>query len=242
MKKAVFHMHSTYSHDGKLTIPQLREIGLLKGWDFMFLSDHYEDLTEESYLELVEECQKNSDEQLQIIPGYEKNWGHDICAFGAFGWDEIDDLQTWVNFQKENNAFLCVMHPVKYKFVIPDKILKVVDAFEIWNTKWPYDGRFFPNPQSLSLLNNGRVGLAGQDIHKKTDVTGVVNMVDTDSLDHKTLLTKVKNNSFEIYGPLGVLRLTSVRRWSLVLRVYQFLRRGSLLAFYKIWRLRKLVS
>ncbi len=232
-------MHSTYSHDGKLSISQLRAIGLDKGWDFMFLSDHYEDLNAHIYKDLVADCIANSDEKLQIIPGYEKNWGYDICAFGVYYWDEISDLGQWSKHHHQNGAMLCLMHPSKYNFNIPQKFLEHINAIEVWNTKWPYDGRLFPSPQSFKLLNAKIVGIAGQDIHKLSDVTSVINVVNTNDSLFREILNHVSEGNFVVRGVFGEMLHLKSQTFNNFLIFYQFVRRGTMYGFYKIWRLRK---
>jgi glycosyltransferase involved in cell wall biosynthesis len=56
---------------------------------------------------------------------------------------------------------------------MPSPILDAVDAIEIWNSKWIYDGASGPHPQSRRLAPEKAV-LIGQDIHKVKHLSPLV--------------------------------------------------------------------
>lgn len=169
--KLLVHAHTTFSHDGRLSPVELAGLAARRGFDGVLLSDHYEDLDEHAYGDLVEECR--SIETCRLIPGYEKDWGgFHICAFGVGHWMDDDDLEDWSARLREAGAILCLAHPTRYRQEVPTDVLSACDAVEIWNSKRPYDGVIGPHPETFRLLGP-RLAFVGQDFHRLRDATNL---------------------------------------------------------------------
>ena len=50
---------------------------------------------------------------------------------------------------------LALAHPGKYHWRVPGALVAGVDAIEIWNSKWIYDGAAGPHPRSIQLAVRG---------------------------------------------------------------------------------------
>jgi hypothetical protein len=162
--KVMIHAHTTYSADGELSPHQLALIACKRGFDAVLLSDHFESLQKETFASLVAAC-RNIPECL-MVPGYERSFrGYHVLALGVDYWFDDRDILSWCDKVRGAGGITAVAHPVRYNHVIPADILEAVDAVEVWNSKFVYDGELGPNPQSYRLLGNHRYPLCSQDLH-----------------------------------------------------------------------------
>ena len=234
--KLLVHAHTTYSHDGRLSPQDLADLARNKGFDGVLISDHYEDLDEESFRRLVRDCE--AIDTCVLVPGYEKDWsGFHLCAFGVNHWIVDEEIASWSTKVREAGGIVCLAHPGRYKHRVPAGILAVCDAVEIWNSKRPYDGFLGPHPDAYALLGN-RLALVGQDLHRTRDATtlGIITLGGSSSSDIITAIRQRRYRStsrvFTFRAPpvavRGILRLLHpVRRWMWfpLVKTYRILRK-----------------
>jgi hypothetical protein len=160
----MIHAHTTYSSDGELSPAQLAFLARWHGFDAVLVSDHFESLRDETFARLVAECRAVSD--CLLIPGYERSFGgYHILALGVDVWFDDRDILRWCDNVRSAGGIAVVAHPVRYSHRIPAAILEAVDAVEVWNSKFAYDGGLGPNPQAYCLLGRNRYPLCSQDLH-----------------------------------------------------------------------------
>jgi hypothetical protein len=168
MARVLAHAHSTWSHDGTLTLNDWGELTPRLGCDVVLLTEHEETgWTAARYEEYVAACRSASRKGVKLIPGIEfsQDGFHVLCyglQFFPHRPSSIDQLAAAVDAQ---GCFLCLAHPGKYRWEYSDLLLSHVQAVEVWNSKWIYDGMFGPHPNSVKL-SHGKLLLVGQDVHK----------------------------------------------------------------------------
>ena len=169
MARILAHAHTDWSHDGTFTladwVPMARRIGC----DTVLLSEHEETgWTPGRYADYVKACAEASTAEVRLVPGIEfsQDGFHVLC----YGLREFparpstpEQLAAAVHAQ---GRWLCLAHPGKYGWRHPARLLAAVDAVEVWNSKWIYDGRLGPHPRSLAMAG-GKALLVGQDVHKE---------------------------------------------------------------------------
>jgi hypothetical protein len=137
--------------------------------DAVLLSEHEESgWTPERYSEYVRVCRASSTAAVTLYPGIEFNQdGFHVLCYGLRTYPQRPSsgaaLAVAVHAQ---GCHLCLAHPGKYRWQVPPSLLAVVDAVEVWNSKWIYDGAWGPHPASLRLAD-GKLRMAGQDVHKR---------------------------------------------------------------------------
>jgi len=162
--KVMIHAHTTYSADGELSPHQLALIACKRGFDAVLVSDHFESLREETFANLVAACGNIS--ECLMVPGYERSFrGYHILALGIDRWFDDRNILSWCDNVRSAGGITAVAHPVRYNHVIPTDIVEAVDAIEVWNSKFVYDGELGPNPRSYRLLGKHRYPLCSQDLH-----------------------------------------------------------------------------
>jgi hypothetical protein len=68
-----YHAHTSYSHDGRMNLGDLRDGMEGHGWRRFYLAEHAEDFDPESYETYREECKRLSSENVRLVPGIEYN-------------------------------------------------------------------------------------------------------------------------------------------------------------------------
>jgi len=132
-------------------------------------------MREDRFAKLVSSCRAVTD--CMMVPGYERSFrGYHVLALGIDAWFNDRDILTWCDKVRSAGGITAVAHPVRYNHTIPSDILEAVDAVEVWNSKFAYDGRWGPNPRAYPLLGARRYPLCSQDLHgvRHASAVGVV--------------------------------------------------------------------
>jgi hypothetical protein len=162
--KLMIHAHTTYSADGELPPGELARLARKRGFDAVLVSDHFESLREDSFSRLVTDCREIT--ECLMVPGYERSFrGFHILALGIDRWFRDTNIQAWCDNVRRAGGITAVAHPSRYNHNIPADILAAVDAVEVWNSKFFYDGELGPNPRAYALLGRVRYPLCSQDLH-----------------------------------------------------------------------------
>ena len=205
--KGVMHVHSTYSYDGKLTLDEIAGYATERGYDFIALSEHSEDLNSEIMPEYIKDCQKASSERCLLIPGVEFSCENNlhILGYGMNVFTDSIDPFTVSEFITNNHGVAVIAHPSRYNYEIPPLLACRVHGIEIWNSA--YDGRFIPNDRSIELLLNSKNGdtlpfaFAGLDFHRPHNRKNVEIIVECDGFNSEYLLSSLKIGNFSIVNP-----------------------------------------
>ena len=162
--KVLSHAHTTYSLDGELSPRALGALAAARGFDAVLVSDHFEHMNDLAFAKLVEDCRAVT--TCLMIPGYERDWdGYHVLALGVDAWFEHPAIEDWAAAVKGAGGFVVAAHPGRYEHEIPDRVLAVCDAVEVWNSKRGYDGPVGPHPRAYRLLGGRRLAVCGQDLH-----------------------------------------------------------------------------
>jgi PHP domain len=166
-----FHFHSTYSHDGKNTLPEIAASLSRSGFSFCLMTEHFEDFDAEKFDRYVREAKEVSERTgFLLIPGVEVDLsGLHTIVFPARSFAEITRLAS-ESRDGTGRMFKVLAHPSKYSF---EKVARHVekykiDGLELWNQQ--ADGRYTPPLDFLKQLKgqtwrNECRGFFGCDIH-----------------------------------------------------------------------------
>lgn len=136
--------------------------------DAVLLSEHEETgWTPEKYAAYVAACETASSHDVRLIPGIEFSQdGFHVLCYGLQAFPpRPSSAQQLAVAVREQGCWLCLAHPSKYRWHYPAGMLAVVEAVEVWNSKWIYDGSLGPHPASIQLARKKRY-FVGQDVHK----------------------------------------------------------------------------
>lgn len=189
----VVHMHSAYSYDAKVTLPDLKTLLVSAGHSFAFMTEHTDAMTTAEAEAFVDECRELSDASFVFVPGFEVPYkdAHILmlgCAsfFGQTA--DASELRVWA----ETASFVSLAHPVRNHFVVDAVMQEVIDGVEIWNQQ--YDGSRVPRVGAYYLLAALRkekpqlLATGGLDFHRIEHLTKPVHTLEIASLNEASLI------------------------------------------------------
>jgi hypothetical protein len=202
--RGALHIHSALSHDGTLTIQELVQLYKGKGYQFLAMGEHAEDLDEAKVKWVREESARNSSETFCVIPGIEfaGNEGMHIVGLGAVRLiREMDPLGVIRGIHAQD-GFAVLAHPKRIGWACAPEILQGVDAAEIWNVG--YDGKYLPSPKALSAfvqmqqINPRLLAVASHDFHRTASFYDVAIEMDVTELSSNAILRNLQQGSYRI--------------------------------------------
>lgn len=209
--KGILHCHSNYSYDAKLSLRELKELFQKNGVQFVCMTEHTDELTDERAMAFIGECEALSDETFLFIPGFEvpyrvlEEHAH-VLMIGMRSFYEryastIEVLKPWT----QEASFVVLAHPVRNMFKVDDGLLEEIDALEVWNQQ--YEGKRVPRTRSLKLLEKLRekkpllIATGGVDFHRKEHFgTPLVSLV-VEALTEASIIEKLQTGAFVISSP-----------------------------------------
>ena len=189
----IVHVHSTWSHDGRDTLEDIRAFARQRGIAFVGLTDHAEDFDAETFGRFAAECRRVSGDGIELIPGLEYRFagfsGLHLLALGLRRWIAPETPGEFAAVAPAAAGFTIMAHPILPRYQLPDNVAATIDAIEVWNAA--YNTRFLPDPRALRLLERVRrqrpevVGIAGLDQHDaRNDRETRVYLLDRAATDH----------------------------------------------------------
>ncbi|MCD6367943.1 MAG: ATP-grasp domain-containing protein [Candidatus Aenigmarchaeota archaeon] len=199
--KGLFHVHSNYSHDGKLSLTEIKKLSIKNGYKFVILTDHAEDFDQKKWMKYVKECKKLSDEKFVFIPGMEISSydGPHIILVNPKRYTNSKILTNVVEYVKKNKIFWGIAHIRESDWKILESIKEPPSFIEVWNSK--YHGY----STSLSNLIRFRrfyrtsyhtIGICGNDIHDWKKRLISLYLEYEGELSYEKILNKIKNEKF----------------------------------------------
>lgn len=173
MIKGILHVHTVFSHDGKIGIKELRERATKRNISFIILADHAETLLERKNTGKFFQEMGNYDCPPFVISGIEYPCSPRVhlLAIGIKGIIENykDPFHLIENTHREDGLVIWAHYDFKLRRE-DREILSKVDGVEIWNRKYdgktsflPYKGKVFNKIRNR--YNNNLKMYNGADLH-----------------------------------------------------------------------------
>jgi hypothetical protein len=153
--QGAFHFHSTYSHDGRSTLPEIAAKLSASGLAFCIMTEHFEDFNAAQFDRYVRDLQQITESTgFLFIPGVEVHLsGIDTLIFPA---REFEPLVRLAETGKDTQPplFKVLAHPTKYSLDEVDRHLKnyAIQGIELWNQQ--ADGSHIPPVQFLQWMKD----------------------------------------------------------------------------------------
>lgn len=214
MIEGIFHIHSNYSYDGRISLVQLKEECLRRDLRFALLTEHALGFDQEQFNRFVSECSQLSDERVVLVPGLEFEFpeqvGLHVLMAGLKTVPNGKTVNQVIVSAREQGALIVVAHPVRNGHHVPEKLIDIIDGIELWNAA--YNSRYLPDEKAIVLLkqlrekNKHLIGLGGLDLHGPEGFRGLRIRL-TDGFEGATdLLSLIRTGGFKIHGPFLTLR------------------------------------
>lgn len=208
--QGIFHAHSTYSHDGRCTLPELVSLCKERGLGFIALSEHAEDMEEASMDAFASECKELSKTGFILLPGLEFGFSEypklHLLGIGVTRYIPPSDISRTIDAIREQGGLSVIAHPARNGHFVPEHIKGKIDGIEVWNAA--YDSRYLPHHKSVSLyralrkINNSMLAFGGLDFHTAWNFKELSVCVNGSPADAKELLDLLREGSFTNKGKL----------------------------------------
>lgn len=198
--RGLIHIHTTYSHDGTLSLAEFVNLVKSRGYNFIFLTEHAEDFDDKKMEILVNECIKATTDNFLVIPGLEFiiNGIH-VLGIGIEKYINETELGKLIEKIHEGKGLAILAHTVDYNR-IPYPKLKDVDLIEIWNSR--YGERISPSIKSIKIMNEFRkikktyIASGGLDLHKLEDFIPTYLILFCARLNQRDILNSLRQGEF----------------------------------------------
>lgn len=206
--RGALHVHSNLSHDGTLTIAELANLYQGKGFHFVAMGEHSQDMDTGKLHHLVEECGRHSTPGFCMIPGIEFTCGNGmhILGVGCAHLTTERDPAIVARFIREQDGFSVLAHPKRFGWTCAPEILNAVHAVEIWNVC--YDGKFLPSidgPTAFRAMretNPALLAVASHDLHRERSFYNVAIELEAATVTRKDILQQLHQGNYAIRSPL----------------------------------------
>ena len=208
--KGLSHFHTSLT-DGDFTVDEISKFINAKGFNFIIMTEHAETISPEEYDSFKKSCEKNSGENLIVIPGLEfshDNYVH-ILGIGLKKHPGTCKLESQVS-EIHKYGGLAVMAHANACVKIPYDKLKDLDGVEAWNTR--YGSKFAPRKKGLDILKKFRDStgknipcFGGIDFHSKKDFRELSIEMRQDGIDADEIIKNLKNGNFKISNKIFTL-------------------------------------
>lgn len=208
--EGIFHVHSNYSSDGRLSLEELKEECIKRGLSFMVMTDHAEDFPPGKVKEFVNHCREISDENFFAVPGLEFNVDkdHEVHLLVVGLEDFVSEDRTEEILKKirkgESSTLTVMAHLSRSNHYIPTDYENRINGIEIWNAA--YNSRYLPDQKAMRLFTNLKkknsqlVGFGGLDLHDHSGFRELKICLTNSCHNEKELLDDLRAGKFKIRG------------------------------------------
>ena len=205
--KCAIHIHSNYSYDSRLTLPEIKKHMRQKGYHALFLAEHTKTMKESIWNQYIEKCNALSDKHLLIIPGLEIETNKRIEILGL-GLNKFilpnNDTVKSIEEIKLQEGISLLSHPRLYHSKTIDELTPYLDGVEVWNIK--HDGMCSPNLKIISYLKKKKPppkAFAGLDLHTFTNFPEMyldvfVSTNNKSRIESRDLISALKSGDFVV--------------------------------------------
>ena len=209
--EGLFHVHSNYSADGRLSLEELREECLKRNLQFMVVTDHAEDFSATRLQKFIDHCERISDERFLVVAGLEFNIDRErevhLLVVGLDGLPCENGPEAILKKIREgkNSALTVMAHLSRSNYYIPPDYEKKIHGIEVWNAA--YDSRYLPDHKAIRLfadlkkVNKRLIGFGGLDLHDHSGFRELRICLTNSCHNNQELLDHLKAGKFKIRGP-----------------------------------------
>ncbi|MBI5267435.1 MAG: hypothetical protein HY851_09415 [candidate division Zixibacteria bacterium] len=200
--RGVIHVHTDLSHDGLHTPQELRQLFVRHNLQFVCLTDHSQDVREDQFDRLREQCRELSGPQFVLIPGleYSCDGGVHIMGIGISRMTQATAHAEVINHIHAHGGLAVLAHPTKAPYPLDNEWLGLLDGVEIWNRA--VDSKYLPQVRSIRMyfdLKKAHPHLTaffGLDLHTERAFQDHAMEIDSERCDAETIVAALKSGRY----------------------------------------------
>jgi hypothetical protein len=221
--KGALHLHTTLSHDGKLSLDELAIFLRGHGYDFICITEHSYDINRDDMLAQSEKCAQLSSSDFLIIPGIEFRCHDDIdiLGYGVIEPIESDDPVEVIAHIRKYNGVPVLAHPMIRNYPLDSIWVSLLDGAEIWNNG---EGKYLPQARTLKKFSEflkwqpKLKAFFGIDLHRPTTYFPIATMIQANENNRIEILKALGAGEFHLQSPY--LSMDSSGKPGLLTRIY----------------------
>ncbi len=203
--RGALHVHSAFSHDGCLTVAELAQFYAERGFHFIAIGEHSQDMDSDKVGALVEQSAAASDGNFLVVPGIEYTCnvpGMHILGVGSLGFAPDSEPLTAARVIRESDGFAVLAHPGRLGWQCPAELARQIDAVEVWNVG--YDGKFLPSVQAsaafrtMTEVNPKLLAVVSHDLHREPGFYDVGIEMEAPALTRAAALANLRSGAYQI--------------------------------------------
>ncbi len=204
--RGALHVHTKLSHDGTLSLDELVRFFKKQGYDFVAITEHSYDISQDSIDQLAAECNRISTPEFLVIPGIEFRCHDniDILGYGVTRTCDSDDPATVIDHINDHGGVAVFAHPTVRDYPIEKDWVCLLHGAEIWNLQ---EGKYLPQVVSMERFRLFQrwqpeiMAFCGLDFHRQKSYYPVVNVVTAESNDKNSILKALLEGDFHAESP-----------------------------------------
>ncbi|MCL4233494.1 MAG: ATP-grasp domain-containing protein [Deltaproteobacteria bacterium] len=205
--RGIIHTHTTYSHDGALSVDRFADHLEGKGLSFVAITEHENSVDAESYRRLKAECAKLSRPGFVLIPGIEFATPRRTHILGMNVSEFFDEHESAkiVHGIHERGGIAVLAHPDETDFERDPEFLSALDGAEAWNAV--HDSPFVPSYRNITAIDEIRrlnptlKAFGGVDFHRPGHYRGMRIEMRCEP-DAGAILDAFRRGDFVVRGPI----------------------------------------
>ena len=206
--RGALHIHTTFSHDGAMSLSAVAELYKRKGFDFICIAEHSQDIGEHEAAILCAQADALSSEAFLVIPGIEYSCPDrlHIAGIGCTAQLATDQPPQVAAAIGKNGGFSILAHPRRIDWECEDELARQLHAMEVWNVR--YDGKFIPDAVALKWFRGIKqryphiLAACGDDLHSRKGFSPAAIVVQADRLETQAILGALAAGRFALQTPL----------------------------------------
>jgi hypothetical protein len=200
--RGVIHVHTNLSHDGLHTPQELQQLFSRHNLQFACLTDHSQDVREEQFERLREQCRDLSDPDFVLIPGieYSCDGGVHIMGIGISQMTRATAHIEVINHIHTHGGLAVLAHPTKARYPLSHDWLHLLDGVEIWNRA--VDSKYLPQTRSIRTFFDLKkahphlTAFFGLDLHTERAYQDHAMEIEADACDSDKIVQALKSGRY----------------------------------------------
>jgi hypothetical protein len=224
--KGALHLHTTLSHDGKLSLDELVAFLKSRGYAFICITEHSYDIDKSDMESLTEKCLKMSSREFMIIPGIEFRCHDDIDILGYGVTEPIDSENpaTVIAHIRKHHGVPVLAHPTVRDYPLERDWVVLLDGAELWNNQ---EGKFLPQARTFKRIwefQSWQPSLKvffGLDLHRPGPYFPIATVIESPENSRNEILKALADGRFTLDSPY--LKLDSSGKIGIFVKAYIFI-------------------